>query len=202
MAMERQNNLLQEKFESLDDLPLDYQPNIESKWELLAAGLHGKKPARKPKLIWYLSGVAALFLAVLTFFWSEPKQIILPTQVVNIIPDKPQQLVLVKPQVIKESALKIKRKAPIKTRVEAPVLVQTKDSVLPNEPSSLLAEVEPVKQQARFTEIDFTDEVYLAKFPVANSEKKLVQFNFFKPQMGGNVNSNTQESTLQFKANF
>lgn len=95
-----------------------------------------------------------------------------------------------------------KRKTSLKKRGEAPVLVQTKDSILPTMPAITVAEKAPEIVKSRYVEIDFTNEVYAAKFPLANTSEKLVQFRFFKPEIGNHTNAQGGVSLLQFKTNF
>lgn len=200
--MERQDKILQEKFESLDDLPLDFKPNLESKWELLSAGLHTKKSDNRPKLFLYISGIAALFLAIFFMFRPEP-----------ISPKMDSALTLKEP-VKKEFPLIEENKSAItiapvsyKRRLtkKKEILEQispTIDSIVAKEEPILLEVVEPIKEAPRYVEIDFTNEVYLARFPAANTEKKLVQFRFFKPELGSQSLGSSEASPLQFKANF
>lgn len=200
--MERQNNILKEKFESIDDLPLDFTPNLDSKWELVAAALPAKKSSKKPLFIWYLSGVAALFLAVITFFWAEPKQDLPLAALTPKVVEKPTAFVAEPKKEIATIKPVNKRKTSLKKREEAPVLVQTKDSIMPALPAVLVAEKVPEKIKSRYVEIDFTDEVYAAKFPKANTSEKLVQFRFFMPETSGFSSTTNGGSPLQLKANF
>jgi hypothetical protein len=203
MAMERQNKQVQDMLNSLDDLPLENTPNVASKWEILAMGLQGKKPAKKLSLMVYIIGMAALFFAVLIFFWAEPKQDLPLAQVANKIGEKP--LYLSPSKVIKNSVLKPinKKKNVVKMNAdEPPVLVQAIDSFLPLESTKLLSNQEPVKVKPRYVEIDFTNEVYAAKFPSANSSQKLVQFRFFKSETSNHTKTQGGSSLLQFKTNF
>ena len=200
--MERQNNILKEKFESIDDLPLDFTPNLDSKWELVAAALPAKKSNKKPLFIWYLSGVAALFLAVITFFWSEPKQDLPLAAIPPKVVEKPTAFVAAPKKEIAIVKHANKRKTSLKKREEAPVWVQAKDSILPAIPAITVAEKAPEIVKSRYVEIDFTNEVYAAKFPLANTSEKLVQFRFFKPEIGNHTNTQGGASLLQFKTNF
>lgn len=200
--MERQNNILKEKFESIDDLPLDFTPNLDSKWELVAAALPAQKSSKKPLFIWYLSGVAALFLAVITFFWAEPKQDLSLAAIAPKVVEKPTAFVAAPKKEIATIKPTYNRKISLKKREEAPVLVQTKDSILPIEANVLVAEKAPEKIKSRYVEIDFTDEVYAAKFPAANTSEKLVQFRFFMPETNGFSSTTNGGSPLQLKANF
>jgi hypothetical protein len=203
MAMEKQNKQFQDMLDSLDDLPLENTPNVASKWEILAMGLQGKKPAKKSSLMVYIIGMAALFFAVLIFFWAEPKQGLPLAQVANKIVEKP--LYLSPSKVMKNSVLKPinKKKNVVKMNVvEPPVLVQAIDSFLPLESTKLLSLQEPVKVKPRYVEIDFTNEVYAAKFPSANTSEKLVQFRFFKSEISNPSNTQGGSSLLQFKTNF
>jgi hypothetical protein len=200
--MERQNNILKEKFESIDDLPLDFTPNLESKWELVAAALPAKKSSKKPLFIWYLSGVAALFLAVFTFFWTGPKQDLSVAVLTPKVIEKPIEIVAINKNELANVKTLNKRKTSLNKREETTILVQTKDSVLPIEESKLVAEKVPEKITSRFVEIDFTDEVYLAKFPAASNEKKWVQLKFFVPETNGFSSATNEGSPLQFKTNF
>ncbi len=200
--MERQNNLLKEKFESIDNLPLDFTPNLDSKWELVAAALPATNSSKKPLFILYFSGVAALFLAVITFFWFEPKQDLPLAAPTPKIIEKPTAFVAEPKKEIATIKPVNKRKISIKKREEAPVLVQTKGSILPALPAVLVAEKVPEKIKSRYVEIDFTDEVYAAKFPKANTSEKLVQFRFFMPETSGFSSTTNGGSPLQLKANF
>jgi hypothetical protein len=200
--MERQNNMLKEKFESIDDLPLDFTPNLESKWELVAAALPAKKSSKKPLFIWYLGGVAALFLAVISFFWAEPKQDLPIAALTPKVAENPAAFVAAPKKEIAIVKPANKRKTSLKKRGEAPVLVQTKDSILPTMPAITVAENAPEIVKSRYVEIDFTNEVYAAKFPLANTSEKLVQFRFFKPEIGNHTNAQGGVSLLQFKTNF
>lgn len=200
--MERQNKILKEKFESIDDLPLDFTPNLESKWELVSAALPAKKSDKKLLFIWYLGGVAALFLAVISFFWAEPKQV-LPLAILSPkVVEKPAALVVAPKKEIAIVKPTNKRKTSLKKREEAPVWVQAKDTILPAMPAITVAEKAPEIVKSRYVEIDFTNEVYAAKFPLANTSEKLVQFRFFKPEIGSHTNAQGGVSLLQFKTNF
>lgn len=57
-------NMLQEKLESLDQLPSDYQPDLNSKWNLLETALDGTTEKKKKKLIVRLSVAASIALLI------------------------------------------------------------------------------------------------------------------------------------------
>lgn len=66
MVMEmRSDKIIQDKINSVNDLPEGYTPNLNSKWELLQAGLKPKQ--NKKTVLYYIqraSAVAAIFLLI------------------------------------------------------------------------------------------------------------------------------------------
>jgi|GEM_PF-3296821 len=81
--MERwENNIIADKLNSLQDLPDGYAPNIASKWELIQAGLDGKK--KRSKRGWF-AGVSILALLIVcgTIYFSKPAEPIRQTPIVE-----------------------------------------------------------------------------------------------------------------------
>jgi len=57
------DNIIKQKVNSLDSLPPGYEPNLESKWNLLEAGLdEGKK--KRVILYWHRVAIAAMLLII------------------------------------------------------------------------------------------------------------------------------------------
>ena len=64
-----ENKIIQEKISSLDVLPQGYEPSLVNKWELIEAGLEGKKKKR-PVFYW---SVAAALLFTTGLWWMQVK---------------------------------------------------------------------------------------------------------------------------------
>ena len=68
-------NMLQEKLESLDQLPAGYQPDLNSKWNLLETALDGKteKKSKKFIILWSVAASLLLLLGLAYYIASEQK---------------------------------------------------------------------------------------------------------------------------------
>lgn len=162
------HNIFKQKIDSINSLPSNYEPNLESKWELLEASL---KPNKKKPFIYWFNKIGAVAAVVLLFGAIgiyglkiiKPTNIKKPvtTQVYPIEKEKQGakadltnniQLVVTHQKVIAKQ-----KKATITTELKPPLLTEKNPVDTPN---TFMAVVEKkveqtVKKQNRFTEIDF-----------------------------------------------
>jgi hypothetical protein len=164
MDMEATERTMMEKVNSIDYLPGDYAPNLQSKWELLDAGL---RPQRKRHAwIYFLgSGIAAaillLFGPAILLQQQKKSPASLPRKTAGeqleqgfknagVADAKPGAKYIPKKQKVKQA---LPEPAQQKAEMMVTVAAET-DSLagLPEEKNVMLAEVPKAK---RFTEIDF-----------------------------------------------
>lgn len=192
--METANNIIKNKIDSVTDLPEGYAPNLNSKWELLQAGLphQPEKEQRKP-VLFYIQRAAAVAAMLIMIGGSGLLLIKKPVK------SKPQAQAVAKPtqpiaqqQVIPNT--NITPVAAVKSghtnykRIQItkqPVVI---DSVqeLPNpivipEPvqEQMIAQVEP-EPLPMITEVDFTEPVLKSTTPT----DVLVKAQRFKFKLG------------------
>lgn len=175
MVMEtRSDNIIQEKINSLNNLPEGYSPNLNSKWELLQAGL--KPEQNKRLLLFYVkqaSAIAAMLLLIGGSGLLIIKKIAKPT-VASIQTTKPEKT-LTTPKVLQikkvlgvkkmaKSPQKHKRKAQVNSSTQVVISTASIGVITPIQKTNIveqpLINAEVTEQVAvateRFMEVDFT----------------------------------------------
>lgn len=217
MVMEmRSNKIIQDKINSVNDLPEGYSPNLNSKWELLQAGL--KPEQNKKPVLYYIqraSAVAAMLLLIggsgllIIKKPTKPTASNIPTnnnnivnvaynlETVNVVEEK--KTIASHPKTTK----KVMVNAPIQLAVNNQnVIVDTitqKVEVV-NQPIANTTINEQVATTERFTEVDFTSPIITPSTPT----DVLVKAQKFKFKLGvGNNNQvNNHKGTRIFKTEF
>lgn len=194
-----ENSTIQQKINSVTDLPHGYTPNLQSKWDLLEAGLN--KQERKTSLFYfrYISGIAAALLLIGgagLYIIKNNKPVTKPAA------QQTQPLFSVKEPIINEGipatdkSITIKQKSanrinktilPVKAEMSAEIIVQTSDSVVYSIPSE---EVQPAlvsnKKASRFVELDFNEPVITDQAP----SQVVVESKRFRFRIGSGNESN------------
>jgi hypothetical protein len=167
------NNIIKQKIDSINSLPQNYEPNLESKWELLEASLESNKP--KPIVFWFNRiGSAAAILLLFGGIGIYVIKVVKPTNLkkpataqvqriekkehgkpslksnsmANIQPINNNKDVVVKQKklkkVIEKEPLMITETKHLDTPIHSVTIVETRT-------------METVKKYKRFTEIDFEE---------------------------------------------
>lgn len=189
--METANNIIKNKIDSVTDLPEGYAPNLNSKWELLQAGLpqQPEKEQRKP-VMFYMQRAAAVAAMLLMIGGSGLLLIKKPNTA------KPQAQATAKPtqQLAKQQVLpsaKTIQVAAVKstqtnhkpTKTNQPIIIdsvpQAPSPIITPEPTPkpMLAQAEPLPI---ITEVDFTEPVLKSTTPT----DVLVKAQRFKFKLG------------------
>lgn len=166
----REEKQMREKLRAVTDLPAGYGPNLESKWELLQAGL---VPAKRKRFAWFISigsAAALLLVASLLLLMNRNKEV--EQQVSILVVPPPVQST---PEAVKEKqkivqaipvhkphrALKHIEKKHVADELRQESLPVVDSSTLL--PAAVLQEempaVELAEKPPRFTELDFNDPV-------------------------------------------
>ena len=212
--METANNIIKNKIDSVTDLPEGYAPNLNSKWELLQAGLpkQPEKEQRKP-VMFYMQSAAAVAAMLLMIGGSGLLLIKKP----NNTKPKAQATATPSPQLDKQQVLpnvKTMQVAVVKstqtnqkpTKNNLPIIT---DSVPPAPspiitpeptPQPILAQAEPLPI---ITEVDFTEPVLQSTTPT----DVLVKAQRFKFKLGigetQGLNATTNKpSTIGLRTSF
>lgn len=190
-----EDKVIKQKINSVTELPAGYNPNLQSKWELLQAGL---EPRKKRSLLFYVSGaaVAAMLLMIggaglyyiklSALNKAEKKTVIaMPVKKEPLIKDsiQPHQLVEVKQKTkrtyLQKQNVQVQIKAVQDTMMEAPhhelPMVITEEAIA----------AQPVRRK-RFTEIDFSEPVITDKQP----SEAFIASQRFKFKIGFGTSSN------------
>ncbi len=166
------HNIIKQKIDSINSLPSNYEPNLESKWELLEASLKPNK--KKPFIFWFnrIGAVAAVFLlfgaiGMYGVKLLKPTDIKKPTTAQVYPVEKEKQAGKadltrnlknkILPVVAHQKVIAKQKKATITTELKSPLLTEKNPVDTPN---TFMAVVEKkveqtVKKLNRFTEIDF-----------------------------------------------
>lgn len=202
MVMEmRSNKIIQDKINSVNDLPEGYSPNLNSKWELLQAGL--KPEQNKKPVLYYIQRASAVAAMLLLIGGSGLLIIKKPTKptasnittnnknIVNVAPN-PERVNAVEEKKTIPSPQKTNKKvmvnAPIQLAVNTPntsIDSSTQKVEVVNQPIANTTINEQVATTERFTEVDFTSPILTPSTPT----DVLVKAQKFKFKLGvGNNN--------------
>jgi len=170
----QEDNIIKQKVNSLDGLPEGYEPNLESKWNIIETGLDENK--RKKKIIgWYRIAIAAMLLIIgggsLFLLRTDALQ---PTQVEN---KQFQKAITPTENLVSQAKNSLSKKEskkyiyhPIKmdsheTLVSQPLVSENKmetDSFTRlTESAKVIAEItltDTKTKRTRFVELDFNDQ--------------------------------------------
>jgi len=196
------DKLIQQKMDAVNSLPEGYSPNLNNKWEILAAGL---APKKKPLFLYInkISAIAAMLLLIggVSLFFiksikrndaikpvvSIPKRIE-KEKIVSKTNEHAQPKMLSSPTLFRlVSADNYRQKTEDKKQIE---IVQSEsiknDSfILLEKPAIILAEA-TTKKTKRFTEIDFYEPIIQEKTTPIN-----MAFNQrFSFKIGGSLQNN------------
>jgi hypothetical protein len=168
------NNIIKQKIDSINNLPQNYEPNLESKWELLEAGLKSNKP--KPFVFWFnrIGSVAAILL----LFGGIGIYVIKVVKPTNLKNPATAQVQRIEKKEYGKLSLKSNSMAniqPINTNKDVIIKPKKLKKVIEKEPPLMITEnkhldtpihsvtiaenkvIETVKKYKRFTEIDFEE---------------------------------------------
>lgn len=164
-----EDNIIQNKLNSLDTLPESYTPNLDSKWSMLEAGLEGNK---KTIATWKPIAAAALLLllggATLLLQQIKPRAVVTsdnvkPERLSNTItpiasaPTLNQTETVTKPAHIHSAVKQTPTVAAITNEILTPVEeIPVQIMVQAQEIQPMVAAIPKVKKQ-QFVEIDFND---------------------------------------------
>jgi hypothetical protein len=206
------DNIIKEKIATITALPENYTPNLNSKWELLQAGL----PKQKKPLVLYINNISAIAAILLLIaglaiqYFTAVNQPIAKPALISFA--KEQEVPKLAPTLLvqeqKNKLKKIKTKAIQKTK-EVSGVAQLIEIPIVNTDSINLAPVQtPIalvplsKKNKRFTEIDFDAPNYQA--PANNNvaaNTPSFKLGFFSNLSATNTTTQKQ-STLLLKHNF
>lgn len=208
------HNIIKQKIDSINSLPPNYEPNLESKWELLEAGLKPNKS--KPFLFWFNRiGAAAAVLLLFGGIGMYGIKVIQSNGVKKPVVAqvkrnfKKENLT----QVDKETGIKINAKTispkqQKNTKVKSTKIIEELAPllVLKNEVIDTLSVpvfikenriVETVKKQKRFTEIDFGETIITKPL-----EMKVANIQNFKFKIGTILPNKTLTGTSADNSSF
>ncbi len=191
--METANNIIKNKIDSVTDLPEGYVPNLNSKWELLQAGLpqQPEKKERKP-VLFYIQRVAAVAAMLLMIGGSslllikktntaKPQAQVTPT---STQPTEKIQPVLTNTKPLEMAQVKSAQISPKPTKTsQQPIIIdsvqQVPSPIINPEPTPepMLAQAVPMPV---ITEVDFTEPVLQSTTPT----DVLVKAQRFKFKLG------------------
>jgi hypothetical protein len=212
----RSDKIIQDKINSVDDLPEGYSPNLNSKWELLQAGL--KPEQNKKPVLYYIQRASAVAAMLLLIGGSGLLIIKKPTKPTasNIITNN-NNIVNAAPNAETVNAVEEKKATPSSPKTTKKVIVNAPIQLAVNTPNtssdSSIQKVEVVNQPIinttineqvatteRFTEVDFTSPIITPSTPT----DVLVKAQKFKFKLGiGNNNQvNNHKRTRIFKSEF
>ncbi|MBJ7427951.1 MAG: hypothetical protein JHD28_03185 [Bacteroidia bacterium] len=208
------HNIIKQKIDSINSLPPNYEPNLESKWELLEASLKPNKT--KPFLFWFnrIGAAAAVLLLVGGIGMYGIKLIksngVKKPVVAQVKANFKRENLT---QADKATSVKINTKAINKkqekyTKVKSTKIIaeQVPFLVLKNEvidtfsiPVSITENrvVETVKKQKRFTEIDFGETIITKPL-----EMKVANIQNFKFKVGTTFPNKTLTGTTADNSSF
>lgn len=202
MVMEmRSNKIIQDKINSVNDLPEGYSPNLNSKWELLQAGL--KPEQNKKPVLYYIQRASAVAAMLLLIGGSGLLIIKKPTKptasnittnnknIVNVAPNTERVNAVEEKKTIpspQKTNKKVMVNAPIQLAVNTPntsIDSSTQKVEVVNQPIANTTINEQVATTERFTEVDFTSPIITPSTPT----DVLVKAQKFKFKLGvGNNN--------------
>lgn len=214
------DKLIQQKIDSVNSLPEGYSPNLNNKWEILAAGL---TPKKKPLFLYFnkISAIAAMLLligGISLFFIKTIKRndaikpiVTLPKPIEKEKIDSKtnehaQPKMLSSPTLFRlVSADSYRQTTEDKKQIE---IVQNesiiKDSfILLEKPAIILAEA-TLKKTKRFTEIDFNEPIKQESTPPTNmafNQRFSFKIGASLQNNAGNANNN-QANTFGLTKQF
>jgi hypothetical protein len=220
MVMEmRSDKIIQDKINSVDDLPEGYSPNLNSKWELLQAGL--KPEQNKKPVLYYIqraSAVAAMLLLIggsgllIIKKPTKPSALNITTNVNSVLKVAPKVEIVnsIEEQKTTPSTTKTTKKVMVNAPIQLAVNNQNTsiDTITQNlevvtQPIVNTTINEQVASNERFTEVDFTSPIITPSTPT----DVLVKAQKFKFKLGvGNnfqVNNHTEFTpVIRIKTGF
>ncbi|MFZ4799084.1 MAG: hypothetical protein ACOYMA_16400 [Bacteroidia bacterium] len=171
------DKLIQQKIDSVNSLPEGYSPNLNNKWEILAAGL---TPKKKPLFLYFnkISAIAAMLLligGISLFFIKTIKRKEAVKPVVSVTKPIEKEKIVSKTNKTESPILVVKSdRIPTENkRIEKPIEIVQSESIkndsfiLLEKPAIILAEATP-KKTKRFTEIDFNEPIKQENTPPTN----------------------------------
>jgi hypothetical protein len=215
----RSDKIIQDKINSVNDLPEGYSPNLNSKWELLQAGL--KPEQNKKPVLYYIQRASAVAAMLLVIGGSGLLIIKKPTKpsVSNIITNT-NSYVTVAPKVEIVNTIEEQKTTPSTSKTTKKVMANVPIKLVVNNQNisidSSTQKVEAVTQPIvnttineqvasteRFTEVDFTSPIITPSTPT----DVLVKAQKFKFKLGvGNnfqVNNHTEFTpVIRIKTGF
>jgi hypothetical protein len=208
MVMEtRSYKIIQEKINSVNDLPEGYSPNLNSKWELLQAGL--KPEQNKKPVLYYIQRTSTVAAMLLLIGGSGLLIIKKPTKPIT-------SSLLTNNNSVVNTAKKIEEVHQLEEKKVSKLSIKNTKKVMVNEPSHLAinnlntsvdssiqkveANTKPivhtiineqVASTERFTEVDFTTPVLAPSVPT----DVLVKAKKFKFKLGAGNNFQVNNQT-------
>ena len=212
----RSDKIIQDKINSVNDLPEGYSPNLNSKWELLQAGL--KPEQNKKPVLYYIQRASAVAAMLLVIGGSGLLIIKKPTKpsVSNIITNT-NSYVTVAPKVEIVNTIEEQKTTPSTSKTTKKVMANVPIKLVVNNQNisidSSTQKVEAVTQPIvnttineqvasteRFTEVDFTSPIITPSTPT-DVLVKAQKFKF-KLGVGNNNQANNHKHTRIFKSEF
>lgn len=211
-----ENNIIQQKINSLDTLPEGYAPSMENKWELIETALDGKN--RKKPLFWYWSA-AAVVLFTVGMWWvnlrpstNQNSNLIKPTVVapekITTTPVAPLVVKANTPEKIAPKGLTRKNKTSEPKAIAQQLITQQDTQVIPEnilpEPETSpvkLATITPKRTKAKILEFDFND----VPAPSSNMAANGITHPWLKIGIGSVAKTEKSENKtpgFKFKATF
>lgn len=204
------HNIFKQKIDSINSLPSNYEPNLESKWELLEASL---KPNKKKPFIYWFNKIGAVAAVVLLFgaIGIYGVKIIKPTnvkkpgtaQVYTIEKEKYAANTNIKnkilPVVTHQKVIAKQKKVNVTTEQKPPLLTESKPVDTPIISVTLAEnkEEETVKKQKRFTEIDFGETVVTKPLEIKVASTQNIKF-----KIGATLPNKTLTGTAAENSSF
>ncbi len=217
MVMEmRSNKIIQDKINSVNDLPEGYSPNLNSKWELLQAGLKPKQ--NKKPVMYYIQRASAVAAMLLLIGGSGLIIIKRPAKLAtSTIQPTNNSVVIVQPNVEEANPIAEKKviasppKITKNVMVNTPIQLANNDKNISVDSSIQKVEVpgkpiintvinEQVAATERFTEVDFTTPILIPSAPT-DAVVKAQKFKF-KLGVGNNNQVSNYKGARIFKTNF
>jgi hypothetical protein len=207
------NKIIQQKIDSVHSLPEGYSPNLNNKWEILAAGL---APKKKPLFLYFnkISAIAAILLLIggisIFLIKSFKKNDVIKPIIVQLKPiEKPlANTIVTNPKLIKScprlassKTLYSLERTPSEDNKQIEIVqiesIKKDSFVLLEKPTIILAEA-TLKKTKRFTEIDFNEPIIQEKITPTN-----MAFNQrFSFKIGASMQSNAGNANNTSTNNF
>lgn len=192
-----ENRIIRESINSITNLPQGYTPNLQSKWELLEAGLNKKERKTALFYIKYLSGIAAALLLIGgagLYMVKNNKPVKKPIaeqlKQEDVVKEPLMTSVISKPEkkAVKRSARAKRINMPtMPVKEEMAINEMIIDSIAYSAPSEA---VQPLlatqKKASRFVELDFNEPVITDQVP----SHVVVESKRFKFRIGSGNESN------------